>query len=200
MNTPVDLPLTWTTPSGWAEATLSDPVGLLNDHAHLERDAAANALALMRRIPDRYPTDRWVQRLTGIAREEIDHLGLVTRELTARGASLSRGHKNPYAADLRRLVRAGRGPLELADRLLVSALIELRSCERFGLLGGAGHDLSPLYADLMASEVGHYRLFVRLAEAAIDADEVRERWAELLDREGEVAAAQEAGARIHSGV
>lgn len=199
MTVLTELPLRWHTPEGWADAALSDTVALLNDHAHLERDAAANALALMRRIPDGYPTDRWVQRLTGVAREEIEHLGTVTRELTARGASLSRGHRNPYAADLRKLVRNGQGPRELADRLLVSALIELRSCERFGLLGEAGHEVSPLYANLMASEVGHYRLFVRLAEAAISADEVSARWDELLELEGAVAEAQPAGSRIHAG-
>ncbi len=197
--TPADLPLRWRTPDTWADAVLADPVALLNDHAHLERDAGANALALVRRIPDGFPADRWVQRLTGVARDEVDHLALVSRELAARGGELSRQHRNPYAAALRTHVRAGDGPRDLVDRLLVSALIEVRSCERFGLLAGAGHELSPLYAGLTASEVGHYRLFLRLAEAAVPATAVAARWEELLGLEAEVAAAQEPGPRMHSG-
>lgn len=197
--TPADLPLRWHTPRGWADAVLAEPLALLNDHAHLERDAGANALALIRRIPDGYPADRWVQRLTGVARDEVDHLALVSRELTARGGELTRHHRNPYAAALRTHVRSGNGPRDLVDRLLVSALIEVRSCERFSLLADAGHELSPLYAGLTASEVGHYRLFLRLAEAAVPAREVAARWEELLEAEAEIAAAQQPGPRMHSG-
>jgi tRNA-(ms[2]io[6]A)-hydroxylase len=195
-----DLPLRWRTPAGWAAGVLADPAALLNDHAHLERDAAANALALVRRLPDGYPADRWVARLTGVARDEVEHLALVSRVLARRDATLTRHHRNPYAAALREHVRRGDGPRDLADRLLVSGLIELRSCERFGLLAAAGHDLSPMYADLTASEVGHYRLFLRLAEAAVPATEVASRWDELLDAEASVAAAQAPGPRMHAGV
>lgn len=194
-----ELPLRWHTPTAWAADVLAEPVALLHDHAHLERDAAANALALLRRLPDGYPAERWVQRLTGVARDEVEHLAVVSRELDRRGGRFTREHRNGYAAGLRRLVRAGQAGRELADRLLVSALIELRSVERFGLLATAGHELSPLYADLAASELGHYRLFVRLAEAALPADEVTERWEELLDAEGGIARAQPPGARMHAG-
>jgi tRNA-(ms[2]io[6]A)-hydroxylase len=194
-----ELPLRWRTPATWADAVLAEPLSLLDDHAHLERDAAANALALLRRLPADRPAERWVRALTGVARDEIEHLALVSRELARRGGELSRSHRNPYAAELRRAVRAGQGPAELVDRLLVSALIELRSCERFGLLGAAGHDLSPLYADLTASEVGHYRLFLRLAATVAPADEVAVRWEELLASEAAVAARQEPGPRMHAG-
>ena len=134
-----------------------------------------------------------------MARDEVDHLGLVSRELTRRDGALTRHHRNPYAAALREQVRAGDGPRELVDRLLVSALIEVRSCERFGLLGAAGHDLSPMYADLTASEVGGYRLFLQLAEAAVPAAQVTARWDALLDAEAEVARTQPPGPRMHSG-
>ncbi len=178
---------------------LGDPLALLNDHAHLEREAANNALHLVRRWPDGPPPHRWVERLTSIARDEVDHLGLVHRCLGERGGHLSRGFRNPYAGALRRLVRAGAGPDEQVDRLLVSALIEVRSCERFDLLASTDHELAPLYEGLRASEQGHFRVFVQLAETVRGSEEVAARWEALLDLEGEVAAAQPPGPRIHSG-
>ena len=200
VDDPDALPLRWPTPPAWTATALASPLALLDDHAHLERDAAVNALALLRRLPADRPAERWVRALTGVARDEVDHLGTVTRELTRRGGELSRSHRNPYAAALRDHVRSGQGPDELVDRLLVSALIEVRSCERFGLLAGAGADVSPLYAALEASELGHYRLFLRLAELVADVEVVSRRWDELLDVEAAVAAAQAPGPRMHAGV
>lgn len=188
--------LRWATPAGWAEQVLADEHALLADHAHLERAAAANAMSLVRRWPEGADPDRWVARLTGIARDEVEHLALVSRTLADRGGVLPREHRNPYAAGLRQHVATGT-PGELADRLYVSALIELRSCERFGLLAAAGHALSGLYAGLEASEAGHHRVFVHLAEQAGGSDD---RWAWWCDREAEVAAAQDPGPRIHAGV
>lgn len=187
--------LRWRTPARWADDVLVDDRALLADHAHLERAAAANALALVRRWPTGADPDRWVARLTGIARDEVDHLALVSRTLAARGGTLPRKHLNPYAAGLRARVEVAT-PWELADRLYVSALIELRSCERFGLLGGSGHDLAPLYAGLEASEAGHHRVFVHLAEQA---GGTPDRWAVWCEQEAAVAQAQPPGPRIHAG-
>ena len=187
--------LRWRTPSSWAAAALDDELALLADHAHLERAAAANALSLVRRWPEGADPDRWVGRLSGIARDEVDHLALVSRTLAARGGRLPRDHRNPYAADLRQHVAVGT-PGELADRLYVSALIELRSYERFRMLGASGHALAGMYAGLEASEAGHHRVFVHLAaQAGGDAG----RWAWWCDREGEAAAVQPPGPRIHAG-
>lgn len=196
----MDLPLRSRTPPSWAERVLARPLLLLDDHAHLERAAAANALELVKRRPAAVPADRWVERLSGVARDEIAHLTLVTRELTRRSGELSRGHRNGYAAGLRRLKREGDATDDLVDRLLVSALIELRSFERFRCLAATDHELSALYASLEASEAGHYRLFVQLAEQAAPRDDVAGRWEELLDAEAEVLAAEPAGPRMHSGV
>lgn len=188
--------LVWHTPDEWVESALSDELGLLADHAHLERAAAANALSLVRRWPQGAEPDRWVSRLTGIARDEVDHLALVSRTLTARGGALPREHANPYAAGLRARVASGTAG-ELADRLFVAALIELRSCERFGLLARSGHPLADLYAGLEASEAGHHRVFVRLATQAGGS---QQRWKQWCQHEAEVARAQAPGPRIHSGV
>jgi tRNA 2-(methylsulfanyl)-N6-isopentenyladenosine37 hydroxylase len=187
--------LRWRTPPGWAEAVLADERALLGDHAHLEQAAASNALALVRRWPDGVDPARWVGWLSGVARDEVEHLAVVSRILADRGGRLARTHRNPYAAALRaRAEQAGSGAL--ADRLYVSALIELRSHERFLLLAAADHPLSGLYADLEASEAGHHRLFVQLAELA---GGTADRWSWWLDVEAEVAAAQQPGPRMHSG-
>src|SRR3954467_4095249 len=144
-----DLPLKYVTPSAWAPHVLRDPLELLNDHAHLEKKAAANALELLNRWPEPRPPENWVAALTAVARDEVEHLAVVCRLLARRGGRLTKQHSNPYAAGLRKLVRQGEGPAELVDRLLVSSLIEARSCERFKLLGEAvgesDADLRKLY-------------------------------------------------------
>src|SRR5674476_1562799 len=126
------LPLHSRTPIEWAHAVLADPLRLLADHAFLEKKAATNALELLTRWPgDWFPG--WVETMTGVARDEAAHLAQVTRILLRRGGRLDRVHKNPYANSLRLLVRKG-DPAEILDRLLVSAVIEVRSCERFAVL------------------------------------------------------------------
>src|SRR5829696_6764551 len=136
----VDLPLRYKTPASWAQAALRRPLELLNDHAHLEKKAAANALELLNRWPEPSPPENWVAAMTAVARDEVEHLAVVTRLLARRGGRLTRQHANPYAADLHKLVRRGEGRDELVDRLMISALIEARSCERFALLGEACED------------------------------------------------------------
>ena len=85
--------------------------------------AASNALELMNRWPEPVCPEGWVTTLASVARDEAAHLNSVTRLLSQRGGKLERLHKNPYAHDLRRLVRKGAGVQELLDRLLVSALL-----------------------------------------------------------------------------
>jgi tRNA 2-(methylsulfanyl)-N6-isopentenyladenosine37 hydroxylase len=140
-----DLPLRYATPPEWASAVLRRPLELLNDHAHLEKKAAANALELLNRWPEPTPPENWVAAMTAVARDEVEHLAVVTRLLARRGGRLTKQHSNPYAAELRSLVRMGTGRGELVDRLLVSALIEARSCERFRILADALVP-SPLYS------------------------------------------------------
>jgi tRNA-(ms[2]io[6]A)-hydroxylase len=195
-----DLPLRFRTPVEWAQQVLADPIALLIDHAFLEKKAANNAMELMTRWPDDW-TPGWVETMTGIARDEAAHLAQVTRLLMKRGGRLCRVHKNPYANALRALVRKG-GSGETVDRLLVSALIELRSCERFGLLAGASEDaeLTALYKALFSSERGHYRVFLKLAYKVAPRQSVEERWAWMLESEARILAEQPAGVGIHSGV
>src|SRR5436190_1528189 len=154
----VHLPLRYLTPSKWARDVLVQPLELLNDHAHLEKKAAANALELLNRWPEPNPPENWVSAMTAIARDEVEHLAAVSKLLARRGGRLTRQHSNPYASELHKLVRRGRGTEELVDRLMISALIEARSCERFQLLGEMLSDedaaLRKLYRGLWASEHG----------------------------------------------
>lgn len=164
----------------------------LVDHAHCELKAAANALSMAARHSDDPVV---VQTLTGIAREEIDHFQQVHDRLQARGLALGTPPTDPYVAALRR-AHATVGPSPVAgdvaaavDRLLTCALIEARSCERFGLLARAleskDRDLASFYSDLRTSEAHHYRVFVDLAIRTARAAETS-----VLDRLGMLAAAE----------
>ena len=194
------LPLLSRTPLEWGQSVLQDPVNLLIDHAFLEKKAANNAMDLMTRWPDDWVAG-WVDTMTGVARDEAVHLAQVTRLLTKRGGRLTRVHKNPYANGLRQLVRKGESS-EVVDRLLVSALIEARSCERFSVLASAAEDveLKRFYQGLFASELGHYTVFLKLCKRVQTEDAVDRRWREMLETEASILAAQEPGPRIHSGL
>jgi len=196
------LPLRWFTPPEWADAVLRDPLALLNDHAHLEKKAALNALDMLLRWPNPNPPENWVQAMTNISIDEVSHLQTVTRLLARRGGRLTQHHANPYAADLHRLVRRGDGNREIADRLLCGALIEARSCERFCLLAQRCPDdeLRRLYAGLWKSEAGHYRVFLQLANELPHPLGVDERWNDLLDAEAAIVQRQKPGPRMHAGL
>jgi tRNA-(ms[2]io[6]A)-hydroxylase len=193
------LPLHSRTPLEWGRRALADPIPLLMDHAFLEKKAANNALDLMTHWPNEW-FPGWVETMASVARDEAAHLAQVVRLLMRRGGRLERSHKNPYANALRQLVRKG-AQAETLDRLFVSALIEVRSCERFGVLAAASEDaeLTALYGALFASELGHYKVFLKLAHkigppAAVDA-----RWMQMLELEARILDEQTPGPRIHSG-
>jgi tRNA-(ms[2]io[6]A)-hydroxylase len=195
------LPLHSRTPVEWGRDVLADPIALLADHAFLEKKAALNAIQLLERWPKEW-LPGWVETMTGVARDEAAHLAQVTRLLIRRGGRLERGHKNPYANALRGLVRKGEVIAETLDRLFVSALIEARSCERFAVLAIATPDaeLSAFYGALFSSELGHFKVFLRLAQKIEVKSAVEARWQEMLAAEAEILAQQEPGPRIHSGI
>jgi tRNA 2-(methylsulfanyl)-N6-isopentenyladenosine37 hydroxylase len=197
------LPVHSRTPPEWAQAALAEPIALLIDHAFLEKKAAQNAIELLTRWPGEWMPG-WIETMTGVARDEAAHLSQVTRILTRRGGRLGRGHRNPYAKTLRTLVRLG-GQEEALDRVLVSALIEVRSCERFGVLArvagtdGGDAELAALYKALFSSEMGHYKVFLRLAQKIVGRSKANARWEQLLAEEANILAVQEPGPRMHSG-
>lgn len=196
------LPLRWHTPPEWADQVLAAPLALLNDHAWLEKKAANNSLEMLHRWPEPNPPENWVAAMTAIARDEVEHLALVAKLVARRGGRLTKSHSNPYANELRDLVRWSRGPQETMDRLMIGALIEARSCERFFLLGEACPDreLAKVYRGLYASEAGHYELFIELARQLTDAGDVDDRWDTMLNHEAKIIRRQLPGPRMHSGV
>jgi tRNA-(ms[2]io[6]A)-hydroxylase len=195
----IDLPLHSRTPIEWGRAVLAHPIPLLVDHAFLEKKAANNAMELMTHWPNEW-TPGWVETMTGIARDEAAHLAQVVRLLVRRGGRLDRSHKNSYANALRLLVRKGE-PVEIVDRLLISALIEVRSCERFAVLAAASGDaeLTAFYGGLFSSELGHYQVFLKLAQQIGPKTAVDARWRQMLTKETQILAEQPPGPRIHSG-
>jgi tRNA-(ms[2]io[6]A)-hydroxylase len=181
------------TDRAWADEALRDVDAVLVDHAHCEMKAASNALSLAARHPGDVDL---VLALTDLAREEIDHFRRVLVLLASRGVALGPPTVDAYAAELRRAVlELPRAPSAngLVDRLLVGALIEARSCERFKLLaeataGDQAHaDNHALWDELLAVEARHYRTFVDLAERAAGWD--RERVAARLGRLAELEGA-----------
>jgi len=173
------------TDPSWARIALSNLDAVLVDHAHCEMKAASHAMSLA----TRHPHDlKMVLALIDLAREELDHFAQVVKELARRGIELGPPPIDDYAAELRKRVRSG----ELADRLIIAALIEARSCERFKLLLEAmkpDHPMYAFYTELFEAEARHYRTFVDLAIAAHgDEAEIRARLDRALEIEAEIIA------------
>jgi len=185
------------TDGGWAAHALRDLDAVLVDHAHCELKAASNALSIIARYPDDIERARV---LSEVAKDEIDHLQRVIALLASRGIALGKPAVDAYASELRRKARElsrDRFASPIVDRLLVGALIEARSCERFCLLveATAAHpmhaDLHALWKELFATEARHYRTFVDLAvrAAAGDATRVVARLERLAELEGGIVKA-----------
>jgi len=183
------------TDPAWVALAMRDVDAVLRDHAHCEMKAASNALSLAARHPKNVAL---VRALAEIAREEIEHFQRVLAILEARGIDLGAPPVDEYAAELRKaassLPRDEVGAV--IDRLLVAALIEARSCERFKLLvdalaeDPARAELHAFYKELFAAEARHYRTFVDLAIATCsDEARVTARLAKLAEREGAIVAA-----------
>jgi tRNA-(ms[2]io[6]A)-hydroxylase len=166
-----------------AEKTLEE---ILTDHAYCEQKAATSCISLIQSFPDK---TEMVEALAPIVTEEWGHFRLVLSELKKHGLSLGRQRKDEYVNALLQFERKG-GSREdrLVERLLVCALIEARSCERFRLLSLhlSEQKMKDFYHGFMISEAGHYRLFIDLANKYGDAKKVKTRWQEYLDHEAEI--------------
>jgi tRNA-(ms[2]io[6]A)-hydroxylase len=182
----------------WAKVAADDLVATLADHAHCEKKASASAIALI----NDYPEDsELVTVMARLAEEEIGHFREVHALLLGRGAELTRDRGDPYARSLMGLFRQPQDQRKL-DRLLIGALIEARSCERFRLLrqelerrGDA--TLAAVFRRLESSEAGHAALFVHLAEERFGAEPTRSRLHELAETEAGIVAQLPIVARIH---
>ena len=171
---------------------------VLTDHAFCEQKAATSCISLIQRYPEK---DRLVQELAPIVTEEWGHFRQVLAEMRKRGYTLGRQRKDMYVnALMTHQLKGGDPQSVLLDRLLIFALIEARSCERFRLLSEGLDDeyLREFYRKFMISEAGHYRLFIDLANEYIPEDKVRVRWQEWLNIEaGIINNLEVRGDRMH---
>jgi tRNA-(ms[2]io[6]A)-hydroxylase len=166
-----------------AEISLED---ILTDHAYCEQKAATSCISLIQRYPYKIEL---VNELSPIVTEEWGHFRLVLQELRKRNLMLGKQRKDEYVNKLLRFeVKGGREEDRLLDKLLICALIEARSCERFKRLSEGLNDdyLRNFYRRFMESEAGHYVTFIELAETYIDKEKVRKRWQEWLAYEADI--------------
>lgn len=170
----------------WADLAAISLEEILCDHAFCEQKAATQCISLIQRYPD---MPGLVSALAPVVTEEWGHFRLVYAELQRRGWQLGRQRSDEYVnALLARLPKGLTREGKLLHQLLICALIEARSCERFRLLseGLEEEALRKFYYRFMVSEAGHYRLFLDLAESFFGPGEVRRCWQEWLRAETEV--------------
>lgn len=183
------------TPASWYEQAAGNLETLLVDHANCEKKAAGTALSLIYRYVDR---PELLQRLSRLAREELRHFEQVHALMCSMGIAYRPLAPGRYAAGLMQQVRTHE-PARLIDILLIGAIVEARSCERFaGLVDVVPAEVAELYAGLMASEARHFRGYLDLAERYDDGS-VGERLDCLLRLESELASGPDTQFRFHSG-
>lgn len=171
---------------------------ILTDHAFCEQKATTNCISLIQLYPEK---EFLVDKLIPIVNEEWSHFKMVVDELKKRNLKLGPQRQDKYVVALNEFFKKGGSPDDrFLDRLLLAALIEARSCERFRLLSLDISDdaLKHFYHKLMISEATHYRLFIDIAEQYFDSQKVKNRWNEWLDHETKVMHNLELrGDRIH---
>jgi tRNA-(ms[2]io[6]A)-hydroxylase len=183
------------TPQAWIDNALANQDLLLIDHAHCEKKAASTALSLMYRYVDNADL---LHKMSRLAREELRHFEQVLALMTARGIRYCHLTPARYAAGLRVAVRST-DPGRLVDLLVIGAIIEARSCERFSALAPyLDTELSSFYNGLLKSEARHYRDYLALAEQA-NGGAVDDRVAVFLAIEQPLIEQPDSEFRFHSG-
>ena len=178
-----------------AEKRIED---ILVDHAYCEQKAATSCISLIVKFPEK---EKLVDMLTPVVAEEWSHFERVLEELRKRGYGLGKPRKDEYVIRLSELEKKGGSRDEqLTEKLLINALIEARSCERFRLLWKniADEDLQKFYYELMVSEASHYKNFLQLAKEYMPEEYVMTRWREILKGEAQILETLELrGDRMH---
>ena len=166
-----------------AEKRIED---ILIDHAYCEQKAATSCISL---IVNYYDKEELIDVLTPVVAEEWSHFERVMEQLNKRGFKLDKPRKDEYVLGLSKIeIKGGSRNQQLVEKLLINALIEARSCERFRLLWKnlADEELQKFYYELMVSEAGHYKNFIHLAKSYMSEDYVMNRWREILKAESEI--------------
>ncbi len=182
----------------WVNLAEMDLGEILTDHAYCEQKAATSCISLIQGYPDR---EELVRELAPIVTEEWGHFRAVLAELDKRGLKLGRQRKDEYVNALMDYSRKGGGrDAALLERLLIFALIEARSCERFRLMSlyVSDESLRGWYHKFMVAEAGHYVLFLELARKYFPREQVDTRWKEFLAFEADLMTRLEVrGDRMH---
>ncbi|MCE2743932.1 MAG: tRNA-(ms[2]io[6]A)-hydroxylase [Fluviicola sp.] len=170
----------------WAKIVESNIEEVLTDHAWCEQKAATNCITI---IINNSEKPELVSALLDIAKEEVEHFKMVHDIILERGLTFGRERRDNYVNELAKFMKKGESREKaLVDRLLFSAMIEARSCERFKVLSDNVQDeeLAKFYYDLMASEAGHYTTFLGFAKKYGEGIDVDKRWKEWLEFEAGV--------------
>ena len=170
----------------WVNIVESNIEEILTDHAWCEQKAATNALSIVVNNPN---YTELVTALIALAKEELDHFEQVHNLIKARGKKLGLERKDHYVNELYKFMNKGGSRIQsLVDRLLFSAMIEARSCERFRVLSENIKDpeLAKFYRELMISEAGHYTTFIGFARQYGEGIDVDKRWKEWIEFEDSI--------------
>jgi tRNA-(ms[2]io[6]A)-hydroxylase len=191
------LGLQFETETSWADIAKVNLEQILTDHAFLEQKAASNAVSIIINYSEE---TELVKEMSNIAIEEMQHFKMVHLLMVKRGMVLGREQKNDYAIRLQKFFNKTKDRKNaLVQRLLIAALIEARSCERFKVFSENMEDeeLSKFYKNLMISEANHYTTFLKFARAYEDREIVDEKWNALLAFEAELMRERGNMAKIH---
>lgn len=183
----------------WVNIVEKNIEEILTDHAWCEQKAASNAITIIT-INSEYPD--LVTDMLALAKEEIEHFEMVHEIIKKRGLTLGRERKDEYVGELAKYMKqsnTGSRVSGFVERMLFSAMIEARSCERFKVLSEniKDEELSKFYWDLMESEAGHYTTFITYARKYGTGIDVEKRWREWLDFEASVIAKYGKSESIH---
>ncbi|MDO6745903.1 tRNA-(ms[2]io[6]A)-hydroxylase [Gilvimarinus sp. 1_MG-2023] len=194
--TPITDFLKCETPQGWIDNAIANPAILLLDHANCEKKAASTAMQLMYR----YVSDfELLNKMSRLAREELRHFEQVIAIMQSRGIAYEQISAARYAAELRKPVRTHE-PARLIDTLIVGAIIEARSCERFAKLAPFLDDeLQKFYLSLLKSEARHFQDYLQLAQKAAGDESIAERVEHFLLLEQTLVMGEDDEFRFHSG-
>lgn len=191
------LGLQFETTTSWAEIAKDNLSQILTDHAFLEQKAASNAVSIIINYSEE---TELVKEMSNIAIEEMQHFKMVHLLMVKRGFVLGREQKNDYAVQLQKNFHKTKDRTDaLIQRLLVAALIEARSCERFKVFSENMEDeeLKKFYKNLMISEANHYTTFLQFAREYQDREIVDAKWKALLQFEAEMMKERGTLAKIH---
>ena len=185
------------TPQIWLDHAAKNIPLLLIDHAHCERKAAATAIIFMSKYPER---KELIEVMSPLAREELLHFEKVIQVMVKRGIEFGPLHPSTYAAQMHKQITQKDGVERLRDQLIIGAIIEARSCERFHALIPyiEDQDLAKFYGTLVKSEARHFEDYLRLAK--LYGGDINERLQLFLNIENKFILAQDVVFRFHSGI